>query len=131
MNRIKKSLITGAAATAIFGATYGLAASLGLTSDTLGAGNVVVAACQVGAFNATYQPTYAAGQPGYQATTVTLTGMTSGCQSKAYKATLYGAGGASLLETTGTMPVAFGPVAISFAGVNAASVTGIAVVISG
>ena len=43
MNRIKKSLITGAAATAIFGATYGLAASLGLTSDTLGAGNVVTA----------------------------------------------------------------------------------------
>ena len=131
MNRMKKALITGAAATAIFGATYGLAASLGLTSDTLGAGNVVVAACQGTALNATYTSTYAAGLPGYQATTVTLTGMAAGCQNKAYRVTLYGAAGASLGEVTGTTPGAGTTITVTpFAGVSAALVTGVAVVIS-
>jgi hypothetical protein len=131
MNRITKALVSGAAAAAIFGATYGLAASLGLTSDTLGAGTSVVAACQAGTLNATYTPTYAAAQPGYQVTTVTLTGLQAGCFSKPYKVTLSGAAGASLGEVTGTTPASGTTVAIVFANVNAANVTGISVVFSG
>jgi hypothetical protein len=115
----------------VFGGVYGLAASLGLTSDSLGAADVVVAACQSGTMNATYQPAYSATQPGYQVATVTITGLTSSCYSKAYRVTLAGTGGTSLGEATGTTPSTGSTFVATFSAVNAASVTAIAVVISG
>jgi hypothetical protein len=130
--RVKRKIATRLALlAAVFGSVYGLAASLGLTSDTLGANQVVVAACQGGTLNATYTSTYSSSQPGYQVTTVTMTGLQSGCYSKAYKVTLSGAGNTSLGEGTGTTPASGTSFAVTFTGVNAASVTGIAVVISG
>jgi hypothetical protein len=133
MKLITKALISGAAATVVFGGTYGLAASLGLTSDTLGAGTAVVAACQATPLNATYTgTTYAAAVPGYQETSVTVTGLATTCWSKPYKVTLYGAAGASLGEVTGTTPGSGTTITVTpFAGVGAAAVTGVAVVISG
>ena len=128
---MKRSLLALLAGVVVFGAVLGLAASLNLTTDTLGAGNAVVAACQVPALNTSYTSTYAAGQPGYQVTTVTVSGVAAGCQNKAYKLTLSGVGAsnASLGEQTGTTPAA-----ATFTGaftVNAASVTGVSLVISG
>jgi hypothetical protein len=114
-----------------FGGVYGLAASLNLTTDTLGAAQTVVAACQAGALNATYTSTYAAGTPGYTVGTVTVTGLAVGCQSKAYKITLSGAANASLGEATGTTGTGTSFAATFSPAVSAALVTGIAVVISG
>jgi len=135
---VKKKLLIGVAAGAtVFGGVYGLAASLGLTSDSLGAGSAVVAACQSTSMNASYTSTYNSTTPGYTVTTVTIGSatfpLTSSCYGKAYKVSLTGAGGASLAETTGTTPNTGSPnnFAVTFSGVNAASVTGIAVVISG
>ena len=127
----KKLAVALAGGATVFGGVYGLAASLSLTSDSLGAGQAVVAACQSTALNATYTSTYSATVPGYQVTTVTLTGLTSTCYSKAYKITLSGASGTSLGEATGTAPASGTTIAATFTGVSAASVTGVAAVISG
>jgi hypothetical protein len=128
---VKKLIIGLAAGATVFGGVYGLAASLGLTSDSLGAGQSVVAACQATTMNATYTSAYSATVPGYTVTTVTLTGLTSTCYSKPYRVTLSGAAGASLAEVTGTTPSTGATVPVTFSSVNAASITGVSVVISG
>lgn len=129
MKRVLAALFAGLIT---FGGIYGLAASLNLTSDSLGAGNATVAACQAGALNATYTTSYSATAPGYTVGTVTVTGLAASCYSKAYKITLSGAGNASLGEATGTTPAVGTSFAAAFApAVSAASVTGISVVLSG
>jgi hypothetical protein len=127
----KKLAIAVAAGATIFGGVYGLAASLSLTSDSLGAGQAVVAACQSTAVNATYAPAYASTVPGYSVATVTLTGLTSSCYGKAYRVTLSDGSNASLAEATGTTPSTGSTVVATFPTLSAASVQGIAVVISG
>ena len=128
MKRVLAALFAGLIT---FGGIYGLAASLNLTSDSLGAGNATVAACQAGALNATYTTTYSATTPGYTVGTVTVTGLAATCYSKAYKVTLSGAGNASLGEATGTTPASGTSFAATFTpAVSAASVTGISVVLN-
>ena len=129
---VKRALIIAIAGVLTFGAVYGFAASLNLTTDSLGAADTTVAACQAGALTATYTSSYSAGTPGYAVGTVTVTGLAATCYSKAYKITLSGAGNASLGEATGTTPSSGTSFAATFSpAVNAASVTGIGVVISG
>src|SRR6185437_15482568 len=107
-------------------------ASLNLTTDSLGAATNTVAACQAGAMNATYSSSYSTTLPGYSVGTVTVTGLASTCYSKPYKITLSGAGNASLGEATGTTPASGTSFSATFSpALNAASITGIGVVISG
>ena len=129
---VKRVLIMTMAAVLTFGAVYGLAASLNLATDSLGAGDTTVAACQAGQLTATYTSSYSSSTPGYTVGTVTVTGLAATCYSKPYKITLSGSGNASLGEATGTTPASGTSFAATFSpAVSAASVTGIAVVISG
>ncbi len=129
---MKRALIAAIAALFTFGGAYGLAASLNLTTDGLGAASGVVAACQAGPLTATYTSAYSAGTPGYTVATVTVTGLTSTCYSKAYRITLTGAGNASLGEANGTTPATGASFAATFSpAVSAATITGVSVVISG
>jgi hypothetical protein len=87
---------------------------------------------------ASYAVTYDPSIPAYKVGIVTVSGLdtSSGhCGSKSYKVTLTGPGAsnASLAETTGTTPssgTTFSP-DFTTSNVNAASVTGIHLVISG
>lgn len=129
MKRIVTAVLAGLL---VFSVVYGLAASLNLTSDSLGAATTTVAACQAGALNATYTSTYSTSAPGYTVGTVTVTGLATTCYSKPYKITLAGAASASLGESTGTTPASGTSFSATFApAVSAASVTAISVVISG
>lgn len=129
---MKRALLAAMVAILTFGAVYGLAASLNLGSDGLGAADTTVAACQAGALTATYTSTYSAATPGYTVGTVTVTGLAATCYSKAYKITLGGAAGASLGEATGTTPSSGTSFAATFSpAVNAASVVSVGLVISG
>lgn len=129
---MKRALIAAMVGILTFGTVYGLAASLNVTSDGLGAANTTVAACQAATLTATYTSTYSASTPGYTVGTVTVNGLAATCYTKAYKITLAGAAGASLGEATGTTPSSGTSFAATFSpAVNAASVTAIAVVISG
>ena len=129
---MRRGIIAAFLAVSTFAGVYGLAASLNLTTDSLGAAETTVAACQAGTLTATYTSTYAAGLPGYQVGTVTVTGLAATCYSKVYKITLFGAGNASLGEATGSTPTSGTSFAATFSpAVSAASVTGIGVVVSG
>jgi hypothetical protein len=129
MNRIVGAVLAGLMT---FGLVLGMAASLNLTSDSLGSATTTVAACQAGALNATYTSTYSATAPGYTVGTVTITGLASTCYSKPYKVTLSGAAGVSLGEATGTTPASGTTIAVTFSPVvSATSITAINVVISG
>ncbi len=129
---MKRALIAGVLGVATFGSVYGLAASLNLTTDSLGAAETTVAACQAGAINATYASSYSSALPGYQVGTVTVSGLASSCYSKAYKITLLGAGNAALGEASGTTPSTGTTFAATFSpAVSATSITGLSVVISG
>lgn len=129
---MKRVLIILGAGVLTFVMVYGFAASLNLNSDTYGAANTSVAACQSGTLTATYTSTYSAALPGYTVATVTVTGMEAGCYSKPYKVTLSGVSDVSLGEATGTTPASGTSFQATFApAVSAASVLGVSVVISG
>jgi hypothetical protein len=123
--------------TVVFGAIYGLASSLGVSSQKLGAGNSAVAACQAGTLTTSYATVYDATIPGYKVGVVTVTGLdtTSGtnCASKAFKIALTNASNASLGEITGTTPASGTSFTADFtaAGVPAATAAGVHVVITG
>jgi hypothetical protein len=128
-----RRLVIGAVAGVLtFSVVYGLAASLNLTSDSLGAATTTVAACQATTLNATYTSAYSASTPGYTVGTVTVTGLASTCYSKPYRLTLSGAAGASLGEATGTTPASGTSFSATFSPtVAAASVTAVNLVITG
>ena len=129
---MKRVLVALFAGVLTFGVVFGAAASLNLTTDSLGAATTTVAACQAGVLDATYTSTYSAAAPGYTVGTVTVTGLAATCYSMAYRITLSGAGNASLGEATGTTPASGTSFAATFApAVVAVSVTGISLVISG
>ncbi|MDQ2933728.1 MAG: hypothetical protein M3R49_01895 [Chloroflexota bacterium] len=129
MKRVLAALLV---AGVTFAGLYGLAASLNLTTDSLGSATTTVAACQAAALNATYTTSYSAAAPGYTVGTVTITGLAATCYSKPYKVTLSTAANASLGEATGTTPSSGTSFSATFApALSAVSVTGISVVISG
>jgi hypothetical protein len=129
--RLTKMVVGAVAAFTVFAGVYGFAASLGLTTSGLGAGNAVVAACGSGT-TAAYTTAYASGIPGYSVSQVNLASIPAACLSKAYRIQLTGAAGAAIgSEMTGTLPASGTTASIATAGsVDASLVTGISVVIS-
>jgi len=129
--RATKIVFAAVVASIVFAGVYGFAASLGLTSSGLGAGNAVVAACGTG-INAAYTTAYSATIPGYSVSQVNLTAIPAACLSKAYRIQLTGAAGAAVgTEMTGTLPASGTTANISTSGnVDASLVTGISVVVS-
>ena len=126
-----KLVLAAIVAFIVFAGVYGFAASLGLTSSGLGAGNAVVASCGTG-INAAYTTAYSSSLPGYSVSQVNLTAIPAACLSKAYRIQLTGAAGATVgAEMTGTLPASGTTTNISTSGnVDASLVTGISVVVS-
>lgn len=125
----KKSLavLMGIGIAGIVGAS---AASLGLTSKSLGADAAVVASCDTaGGVNAAYTSSYSAALQQYAVSAVVLTNVDAACNGLAVSVTL--TDGTSVLATqSGT--AATGTTTINLAApVSAEDVTNVAVVISG
>jgi hypothetical protein len=114
----------------VFGAVTAFAATLNVSSKSLGSGNGTVTSCNASA-NVTYNTSYAATIPGYKVTTAPITTAAS-CSGLSYKVTLTGAGNSALGEVTGTLD-ASGNASPDFSASNVAAsgVTGVAVVITG
>jgi hypothetical protein len=129
--RTTKLVLAAVVASIVFASVYGFAASLGLTSSGLGAGNAVVASCGTG-INAAYTTAYSSSLPGYSVSQVNLTSIPAACLSKSYRIQLTGAAGATVgAEMTGTLPASGTTANISTSGnVDASAVTGISVVVS-
>ena len=129
--RTTKLVLAAVVASIVFAGVYGFAASLGLSSSGLGAGNAVVASCGTG-IKAAYTTAYSATLPGYSVSQVNLTSIPAACLSKSYRIQLTGAAGATVgAEMTGTLPASGTTANISTSGnVDASAVTGISVVVS-
>ena len=129
--RATKLVLAAVVSCIVFAGVYGFAASLGITSSGLGAGNAVVAACGTG-IQAAYTTAYASAIPGYSVSQVNLSTIPGTCLSKAYRIQLTGAAGAAVgSEMTGTLPASGTTATIATSGsVDASLVTGISVVIS-
>jgi hypothetical protein len=129
--RMTKMVVAAVAAFVVFAGVYGFAATLGLTSNGLGAGSAVVAACGTG-INASYTTAYAATIPGYSVSQVTLGSIPSTCLGKSYKIQLTGNSGVTVgSELSGTLPTTGTSMTVPTAGTPDASlVTGVSVVIS-
>ena len=129
--RTTKIVVAAVVASIVFAGVYGFAASLGLTSSGLGAGNAVVAACGTG-INVAYTTAYSSSIPGYSVSQVNLTSIPAACLSKSYRIQLTGAAGATIgSEMTGTLPASGTTANISTSGTPDASlVTGVSVVVS-
>ena len=136
MKRNKKRILLGLLAGAmVFSMVIGMAASLGgLTSDSLGADDAVVAACDTNGVTTTYTNAYSAtGTAGYKVGNVVVGGIADTCDGDNLSVTLTGAAGASLGEQSMTVPTGVGTTAtVSFAASNvlAESVVGVHVVIA-
>ena len=129
--RTTKLVLAAVVASIVFAGVYGFAASLGLSSSGLGAGNAVVASCGTG-IQAAYTTAYSASLPGYSVSQVNLSTIPAACLSKAYRIQLTGAAGATVgSEMTGTLPASGTTANISTSGnVDASLVTGISVVVA-
>jgi hypothetical protein len=131
----RRTVVAVVLALTIFGAVYGFAATLNVGANTLSAGNASVASCEtVGTPTGTYTVAYDSTVPGYKVATITVTGLDSGCASKAISATLTGAAGVNLATIAGTVPVGGGSLVLTPPAsptISAASVTGVSVAING
>lgn len=129
---MRRGIVALVVAGAVFGAVYGLAATLNVSSATLGAGSSAVAACQATPLTVSYATSYQAGS-GYRVGVVTVSGLAAGCYTKPYRLSLTGTSDALLGEMTGTTPGSGTSFTADFTSANAsaASVLGVHLVISG
>ena len=125
-----KKLIFGLAVGAVaFAGVFAMAASLGVGSNSLGAGTADVASCDTNGVDHTYDTAYATGVPGYRVSQVQVTGIADECDGYDIKATLLDSGDASLGEFTGSVSGTTHTFTVG-GNVSAADVEDIAVVIS-
>jgi len=129
----KKTLFALLLSLTIFGAVYGFAATLNVGTNQLRAGNATVASCQAsGTPTGTYTVPYDSTISDYKDSGITVTGLDSGCASKAISVTLSGTGGTMLNSIAGTVPVGGGSLSLTPGSVvDAKNVTGVAVAING
>ena len=129
----RRTLFAAVLALTIFGAVYGFAATLSVGSNSLSAGNVVVASCQVtGTPTGTYTTAYDSTIPGYKVATVIVTGIDdTNCTGRAISVTLTGAASANLATITGVVPATGNLTLTPGSSVSAAAVTGVSVAING
>ena len=124
-------VLLGIAVAGIVGAS---AASLGLTTQSLGADATIVAACD-SAISASYTSAYNATSQDYQVSGVKLSNVSTLCSGQTYAVTLDGATIPGV-EATGTVLLTnvvagSGEFTVSFTGIAAKDVNNLAVVISG
>jgi hypothetical protein len=129
----KKWLLAIVASAMVFSSAYAFAATLNVTSSSLGAGNAAVTSCAA-TITAAYTVAYDSTLPGYRVSGVNLNNLTA-CSGKAITADLTGAGNASLSQVTYTVLAAdatAGNKTIPVGGsINAGLVTGVSVALAG
>lgn len=151
--RQRRLLVAATIGATVFVSVYAFAASLNVSSQTLGAGNSVVASCipNPASVTVSYGTTYDPAVPGYRVSSVTITATTvppglTACAGKTITVDFTGAANASLGEVTTTIAASSPPPTLTIPvpatgaspapggaqfPVNAASVTGVSAVIAG
>lgn len=122
-------LVPATVGVVVFGAVTAFAASLSVSSSSLGAGNATVQSCNSTA-SVTYNTAPSAGV--YKVTTAPVT-TAAACAGMSYRVTLTGASNATLGEVTGTLDATTGAGLPDFtsSAISASAVQGVSVVITG
>jgi uncharacterized membrane protein YesL len=125
---MKRYLMPLLAGVIVFGAVTAFAASLTVSSKSLGSGNATVSSCNSTAA-VSYTTSFVSGN--YQVATLPVTSA-AGCASMAYKVTITGTGvlATTPVEVTGTLDAAGAASPSVPAGVLAADVNVVSVVIT-
>jgi hypothetical protein len=131
-----KKLVALVVAATVFSSVYAFAATLGVSANSLGAGNASVTSCTASvtsSYAVAYDSTISGG--GYRISGVTVTGI-SGCSGKSITADLVGSGNASLVSLPAHTITAGEATANTYSwtvggSVNAANVTGVSAVVAG
>ena len=144
MSKVKKAIaahkiiFASVLALTIFGAVYGFAATLGVSSQTLSAGNTAVASCQTGNVTGSYTTAYDQTLSGFKVASVVVKGVSTACATKTVSVTLTDSsnnplGGTGTTPLTGTVPAGGGDVTVTSPSstVSAALVSNVNVAING
>jgi hypothetical protein len=100
---MKRILIAGLATIAVSGAVFAFAASLTVTSGSLGAGSAAVSSCTASATTAYNLGT--ATSSGYPVSSVAVSGVAAACQGKTLSVSLRDSSGNTVLGSgTATLP---------------------------
>ena len=125
------ALVVGAV---VFSSAYAFAATLGVTSGSLGAGNAAVTSC-ASSVSTGYTVSYDSTIPGYKVGNVSVSGTLTSCANKNLVVDLVNGSNVSIGQMTKVISSAeatAGSVTLTApAGVNAASVANVHAVISG
>jgi hypothetical protein len=134
LTRKSKFVLAAIVAVVAFSGVYGFAASLGISSGGLGAGNQIVASCGSG-LTLAYTTTFSSAVPGYAVNGINLTNIPSGCWNKNIAVTFTDSSNNPVgSEVTGTLPGSGTTSSISITPssneIDASKVTGVSVVVS-
>lgn len=127
----KRFLVATAAAVTVFAGVYGFAASLDVGTNKLSAGNAAVASCQSATTTSTYDLAYDATLGGYKVSDVKVTGISTACNNLPIAVTLTGSGNSSLASMSGNTGTTGNVTLTPASTVDASTVTGVSVAISG
>jgi hypothetical protein len=130
----KRYLAAAVVAASLGGGAYAFAAGLNVSSSTLSSGSAVVASCG-DTLSVTYGTAYDATIPGYRVTDAYVTGATTNnCAGKAATLELTGPTAGAALSGSSSSPITLTTGTNDFViggDVPAASVTGVAIVVTG
>ena len=125
------ALVVGAV---VFSSAFAFAATLSVTSNTLGAGNAAVTSCATGV-TTSYAVAYDSTIPGYKVSGVTVTGTLTSCSGKSATVDLVNSSNTSLGQMTHTITAgeaSGGSFSLTPSGsINAANVANVHAVIAG
>jgi hypothetical protein len=100
---MKKRLLIGLlAAGSVFATVFGMAASLNMSADALGASSAAVSACDPNGILTSYGNSWDTTDSRYEVSTVTVTGIADACDGKAVKVTLTDNAGDRIAGADGT-----------------------------
>lgn len=126
-------LISALVLATVFATVFGLAATLGVSPDTLGAGNNSVGSCDTDGVSSAYANSWDATDKRFEVTSVTVNGIADACDGNTMKVALTDSSNVSLADGTITVPTGAGTSAtVSTLSANpaASAVDNIHVVIS-
>ncbi len=118
----KRFLMAGVAAAAVFSVVFGLAASLTVTSGTLGAGGSTVSSCDTDGVNTANTVEWDNDDERFEVTEVTVSGIAMpACDGGTVYVQLTGSGGSAIAGASGSAMVSGASVSVILATPPAAS----------
>jgi hypothetical protein len=100
---MKKRLLIGVlAAASAFATVFGMAASLNMSADALGASSAAVSACDANGISTSYSNAWDTTDNRYEVSSVTVSGIADACDAKSVKVTLTDNAGARITGADGT-----------------------------